>query len=74
MNGKALVAFGAAANHCAFFPMSGNTVAMFKDELAEYETSKGTIRFQPDQPLPAALVRKLVKARMVENAGRGSKQ
>ena len=67
LNGM-LVAFGAAANHCAFYPMSASTVAAFKDELEDYETSKGTIRFQPEHPLPAALVRKLVKARIAENA------
>ena len=64
---KMLVAFGAAANHCAFYPMSSSTVEAFKDELREYRTSKGTIRFQADTPLPAALVRKLVKARIKEN-------
>jgi uncharacterized protein YdhG (YjbR/CyaY superfamily) len=63
-----LVGFGATANHCAFYPMSSTTVAAHRDELADYETSKGTIRFQPDNPLPAALVRKLVKARIAENA------
>jgi uncharacterized protein YdhG (YjbR/CyaY superfamily) len=61
-----LVAFGATPTHCAFYPMSGSTVAAFKDELKGYGTSKGTIRFQPDKPLPAALVRKLVKARIAE--------
>jgi uncharacterized protein YdhG (YjbR/CyaY superfamily) len=49
--------------------MSASTVAAFKDDLKGYDTSKGTIRFQPDKPLPAALVRKLVKARIAENAG-----
>ena len=68
LHGKLLVAFGAAAKHCAFYPLSGSTVEAFKDDLEEYETSKGTIRFQPDRPLPAALVRKLVKARIAENA------
>jgi len=63
-----LVGFGATANHCAFFLMSSTTVAAHKDELADYSTSKGTIRFQPDRPLPDALVRKLVKARIAENA------
>jgi uncharacterized protein YdhG (YjbR/CyaY superfamily) len=63
-----LVAFGATANHCAFYPMSASTVAAYRDELKDYDTSKGTIRFQPDHPLPAALVRKLVKARIEENA------
>ena len=40
-----------------------------KDELKDYDTSKGTIRFRADSPLPATLVRKLVRARMAENAG-----
>ena len=62
-----LVCFGARANHCAFYPMSGSTVAAHEEELTKYDTSKGTIRFQPGQPLPAALVRKLVKARIAEN-------
>ena len=64
-----LVGFGATAKHCAFYLMSSTTVAAFKDDLKDYDTSKGTIRFQPDKPLPAALVRKLVKARIAENGG-----
>ena len=67
LNGM-LVAFGATAKHCAFYPMSASTVAAHRKELEDYDTSKGTIRFQPDNPLPAALVRKLVKARIAENA------
>jgi len=47
--------------------MSGTTVAAHEDELAKYDTSKGTIRFPAKKPLPAALVKKLVKARMEEN-------
>jgi uncharacterized protein YdhG (YjbR/CyaY superfamily) len=66
LNGM-LVGFGAAKNHCAFYPMSGATVEGFKSELKDFATSKGTIRFQPEKPLPAALVRKLVKARIAEN-------
>src|SRR5438477_4572066 len=68
-----LVGFGATANHCAFYLMSGSTVEAHKDELRDYDTSKGTIRFQADKPLPVALVRKLVKARIAENMGRLSK-
>ncbi|MGH9834779.1 MAG: iron chaperone [Blastocatellia bacterium] len=70
LNGKMLVAFGARENHCAFYPMSASTVEDYKDELKGYDTSKGTIRFQADKPLPVALVRKLVKARIAENAER----
>ncbi len=69
LDGKMLVAFGAAGNHCAFYPMSSTTVQAHKDELKGYDTSKGTIRFQTDHPLPAPLVRKLVRARIAENAG-----
>jgi uncharacterized protein YdhG (YjbR/CyaY superfamily) len=66
LDGKMLVWFGATANHCAFYP--GAVVEAHKDELEDYETRKGTIRFQPDNPLPAALIRKLVKARIARNA------
>jgi uncharacterized protein YdhG (YjbR/CyaY superfamily) len=68
LNGM-LVAFGATANHCAFYPMSSSTLEAHKDKLKDYDTSKGTIRFQAAKPLPAALVRKLVKARIAENGG-----
>lgn len=66
IDGKAIAGFAASATHCAYYPMSGSIVAMFKKDLAGFRTSKGTIRFQPDQPLPALLVKKLVKARIAE--------
>jgi uncharacterized protein YdhG (YjbR/CyaY superfamily) len=67
LDGRMLVAFGATTNHCAFYLMSSSTVEVHKGELEDYDTSKGTIRFRTDKPLPAALVRKLVKARIAEN-------
>jgi uncharacterized protein YdhG (YjbR/CyaY superfamily) len=67
LDGRLLVAFGATAHHCAIYPMSASCVEAHKGELKAYKTSKGTIRFQAEQPLPAALVRKLVKARIAEN-------
>jgi uncharacterized protein YdhG (YjbR/CyaY superfamily) len=70
LDGKPLVAMGATANHCAFYLMSASTVAAHQDELKDHDTSKGTIRFPADRPLPAALVRKLVKARIAENEAR----
>ena len=63
----ALVGFAAFSNHCSFFPMSGSVVEAFQSELKGYETSKGTIRFPVDKPLPAGLVKKLVKARVAQN-------
>lgn len=66
LDGRVLVWFGASANHCAFYP--GAVVEAHKDELEDYATSKGTVRFQPVHPIPAALVRKLVKARVAKNA------
>ena len=69
LDGKFLVAFGAAANHCAFYP-GAYAIAVHKNELKRYGTSKGTIRFQADKPLPATLVRKLVKARIANSMAR----
>jgi uncharacterized protein YdhG (YjbR/CyaY superfamily) len=63
------VAFGAAANHCAFYPGS-LPVEAHKKELKAYDTSKGTIRFPADSPLPSALVRRLVKTRIAEHAAK----
>jgi len=65
LNGIFLVAVGAAARHCAFY--LGSTVQGHRDELKGYDTSKGTIRFDAKHPLPTALVRKLVRARIAEN-------
>jgi uncharacterized protein YdhG (YjbR/CyaY superfamily) len=64
LDGKFLVAYGAGANHCAFYP--GSVVQALKKELKGYDTSKGTIRFPADNPLSAALVRKLVRLRIEE--------
>jgi uncharacterized protein YdhG (YjbR/CyaY superfamily) len=69
LNGRPLVAFAAWANHCAFYPMSSGTVKAFQDQLKGFETSKGTIRFSTDKPLPTALVKKLVKARIAASGG-----
>jgi uncharacterized protein YdhG (YjbR/CyaY superfamily) len=66
-NGKVLVGFAAAAKHCAFYPWSSTTVGAFWDDLKDYDTSKGAIRFQPEKPLPTGLIRKLVQARIQEN-------
>ena len=69
LDGKPIAGLGATATHCAYYPMSGSIVATLKDDLKNYETSKGTIRFLAEKPLPVALVRKLLKARIAEIAG-----
>ena len=63
LDGKVLVWFGAASKHCSFFPGS-TAVERHAKELARYDTSKGTVRFPAATPLPATLVRKLVKTRI----------
>jgi uncharacterized protein YdhG (YjbR/CyaY superfamily) len=63
----ALVGYAAFKNHCSFFPMQASLIDEMKDELQGYRTSKGTLQFPPDKPLPAALVMKMVKARVAEN-------
>jgi uncharacterized protein YdhG (YjbR/CyaY superfamily) len=62
-----LIGFAAFSNHCSLFVMSGSVLEGFQGELKDYPTSKGTIRFPIDKPLPAVLVRKLVKARIAQN-------
>jgi uncharacterized protein YdhG (YjbR/CyaY superfamily) len=60
-----LVWFAAFSNHCSLFPGS-SVIEAFKNELKDFHTSKGTIRFPVDKPLSAALVKKLVKARVAQ--------
>ncbi len=62
-----LVAYAAFPDHCSFFVMSTEVMRAHAAELEGYPVGKGSIRFPADKPLPAALVKKLVKARIVEN-------
>lgn len=68
-----VVGFAAFKDHCSIFPGSA-VMNAYKEELSRYDTSKGTIRFPADKPLPAALVKKLVKARIAENEARAKKK
>ena len=61
-----LVWFAAFSNHCSLFP-TASVVGAFKNELKGFSTSKGTIHFPTDKPLPTALVKKLVKTRVAQN-------
>lgn len=66
----ALVSFGAAKNHCALYVQSPAVMEALATELEGLDTSKGTVRFTPDKPIPDALVTRLVQARLDENAAR----
>ena len=65
-----LVGFAAFKNHCGFYIMSTSLMNVLEEELSPYDTAKSTIRFPADNPLPAALVKKIVKARIKENESR----
>jgi uncharacterized protein YdhG (YjbR/CyaY superfamily) len=62
-----LVGYAAFKEHCSFFPMSASLLDDFADDVKAYRTSKGTLQFPVDKPLPAALVKKMVKARVAQN-------
>jgi uncharacterized protein YdhG (YjbR/CyaY superfamily) len=61
-----LASFAAFSDHCSLFPGAGPIIE-FENELKNFQTAKGTIRFTPEKPLPASLFKKLVKARVAEN-------
>jgi len=65
-----LVGYAAFKGHCSFFPMSARVLDEFAEDAREYRTSKGTLQFGLDKPLPAGLIKKLVRARMGENEGK----
>jgi len=62
-----LVGYAAFAKHCSLFPTGSGVIEKFSKELKNYSTKKGTIRFPADKPLPDALIKKIVKARVAEN-------
>jgi len=61
-----LVWFAAFSTHCSLFP-TASVIEAFKHELKAFSTSKGTIQFPTDKPLPTALIKKIVKARVAQN-------
>lgn len=66
LGGKPLVCYAAFKNHCGFYPLSPAVLIAFAPDLTGYDTAKGTIRFDPKKPIPKALVRRIVKARIAE--------
>lgn len=73
LNGRLLACVRGAKAHCSYHPMSGRIVAANREALAGYECSAGTIRFPIGTPLPARIVRLLVKARIAEMDAAGSR-
>ena len=64
---RMLVSLAAFKDHCSFFPLGSSVLDEFKNELADFRVSKGTLHFPVDRPMPAALVKKIVKARLAQN-------
>jgi uncharacterized protein YdhG (YjbR/CyaY superfamily) len=69
--GRRAVGFGAAQTHLSFFIMHGAVLKNHGRDLAAFDTSRTVVRFTPEKPLPATLVRKLVRARIAEIEGQG---
>jgi uncharacterized protein YdhG (YjbR/CyaY superfamily) len=65
-----LVSYAAFKEHCSLFPWGGSMIKKYAEELKPFKTSKGTIQFTVDKPLPAALVKKIIKDRVKENEER----
>ena len=70
-DGRFLVSYAAFKDHCSLYPASAAVMGALGDELQPYFSGKGTLRFQADEPIPAALVKKIVKLRLEENADSG---
>jgi uncharacterized protein YdhG (YjbR/CyaY superfamily) len=66
VDGTIVAGYAAAKRHLSYFPHSGSVLAELSDDVAEYSTSKGTLRFSVDHPLPPRLVAKLIAVRRAE--------
>jgi uncharacterized protein YdhG (YjbR/CyaY superfamily) len=66
VDGKTVAGFAAFKSHLSYLPHSGSVLAELGDDVAAYETSKGSLKFAVDQPLPKRLVKKLVTTRLRE--------
>lgn len=72
-HGRILVYYAAFQDHFSLYPASNTVMEALGDELKPYFSGKGTIRFDADEPIPVALVKRIVKARLEENAARRSR-
>jgi uncharacterized protein YdhG (YjbR/CyaY superfamily) len=66
LNGRIVAGFAATAKGCSYFPFSGSTLGTLADELEDYDRTKSSLHFDPAEPLPTTLVRKLIKTRIAE--------
>ena len=65
-HGRALVSYSAFKSHCSLFPMSAALIESYGDDLADFATAKGTLRFTPEHPVPVAIVERIVRDRMAQ--------
>jgi uncharacterized protein YdhG (YjbR/CyaY superfamily) len=70
LDGEVVAGFCATATGCSYFPFSGSTLGTLANDLQAYGQTKSSLHFLPDKPLPATLVRKLIKSRIAETKGR----
>jgi uncharacterized protein YdhG (YjbR/CyaY superfamily) len=70
LDGTVIAGFCSTAKGCSYFPFSGSTLGTLAADLQAYDQTKSSLHFHPDKPLPATLVRKLIKARIAESKGR----
>lgn len=66
LDGKVIAGFAATAKGCSYFPFSGSTLHTLAAALADYDTTKSSLHFPAGKPLPATLVRRLIKTRIAE--------
>ena len=72
LGGKAVAGFAAFKNHLSYLPFSGSVIEQLPNELDRYTTTKSSVHFSIDQPLPKALVKKLIQVRLADIARRAS--
>jgi uncharacterized protein YdhG (YjbR/CyaY superfamily) len=66
LGGTVVAGFSATAKGCSYFPFSGSTLRTLARDVQRYDKTKSSLHFDPRKPLPTTLVRKLLKARIVE--------